>query len=164
MPLRRRAHTYSRAHTVHRIPRRTPTHAGVQCYAIVPSSFPFIHSVKHDTCINSGWILELCVLSPYVFLSRALSSPITTTVSICCLAAHHKRADLLLHIVCGERRRDMGLYGRSGLYCCSLAWIWENNRGNSAQSDTDFYQYHSAIMLPSGMHTASTSRNLWGNK
>lgn len=50
----------------------------VQWYAIVPPSFPFIHSVKHDTCINSGWILELCVLAPYVFLFLVLSFPTTT--------------------------------------------------------------------------------------
>ncbi len=92
----------------------------VQCYAIVPSSFPFIHSVKHDTCINSGWILELCVLTPYVFLSRALSSPITTTVSICCLASHHKRAYLFFHVMflecCTYRARSRTFQ----LYCCLL--------------------------------------------
>lgn len=33
----------------------------VVLHGIVPSFLPFIYSVKHDTCINSGRILELCV-------------------------------------------------------------------------------------------------------
>lgn len=70
-------------------------------HGIVPSSLPFIYSVKHDTCINSGRILELCVPHTICFPVEAplLSKKNPTTASICRLPEHHKGAGLLFWAV-----------------------------------------------------------------
>lgn len=101
--MRRRTHTHTQSHPYTCIPGWSWTHAQS---ALFHRPSPFIYSVKHDTCINSERILELCVfLTPYVFLSMALSSPITTAVSICRLPTHHK----------GARRTSLsGVLGRWG--------------------------------------------------
>lgn len=98
----RLSHLFTHTHTHSPVrPRAAYRHMlWVRWYAIVP----FIHSVKHDTCITGGWILELCVLTPYVSEGPPIPSN-KHPVSVCHQGAH-------VFIVLKEILKNLGMYCR----------------------------------------------------
>jgi len=89
-------HFHTPALIHHRIPMRSATHAqsAVVCYC----SIIFIHSVEHDTCIDSGWSVAS---SHHMFCFTRSSPKYLLVPTICYLTASHKRANLLFHVSTG---------------------------------------------------------------